>query len=93
VTQLLLSLRRKDLWEILDALQRLCNDPNLLELQEEDGQAFLEVAGYVLLVDVDDDTITMPPVTFSSRGARSSFPRAPAGSAASSGFPVNRYPT
>ena len=59
VTQLLLSLRRRDLWEILDALQRLCNDPNLLALQEEDGQAFLEVAGYVLLVDVDDDTITI----------------------------------
>ena len=58
VTQLLLSLRRKELWE-LDTLQRLCNDPNLLELEEEGGQGFLEVAGYVLLVDVDDDTITV----------------------------------
>ena len=33
VTQLLLSLRRKELWQ-LDTLQRLCNDPNLLELEE-----------------------------------------------------------
>ena len=59
VTQLLLRLPRNQLWDILDALQRLCDDPNLVTLREEDGQSFVLVAGYAVFVNVDEDSVTV----------------------------------
>jgi hypothetical protein len=58
-THLLLSLPRAKLWEILDALQRLCDDPNLVALQDEDGEEFIVAADYAIAVTVDDDTVNV----------------------------------
>lgn len=57
--QLLLRLPREQLWEILEGLQNLCDDPNLLALQEEGGEKFIIAAGYAIFVDVDDETVTV----------------------------------
>ena len=57
--QLLLRLRREQIWEILEGLQNLCDDTNLLALQEEDGEKFIVAAGYAVFVDVDDETMTV----------------------------------
>ena len=58
-THLLLNLPRSELWEILDALQRLCDDPNLVALQGEDGEEFIVAAGYAIAITADDDTISV----------------------------------
>ena len=57
--QFLLRLPRDLTWQILDALQRLCDDPNLITLEEEDGETFIVVAGYAVSVAVDDETVNV----------------------------------
>ena len=57
--QLLLRLPREEIWEILQALQNLCDDHHLLALQEEDGETFIVASGYSIFVDVDDATVTV----------------------------------
>jgi len=52
-------LPRDQVWQILDALQRLCDDPHLLALSEEDGQPYILVAGYAVFVEVDDVSVTV----------------------------------
>jgi hypothetical protein len=59
VAQLLLRLPRDQIWQILDALQRLCDDPHLLGLLEDDGQSYLLAAGYAVFVEVDDASVTV----------------------------------
>jgi hypothetical protein len=58
-TQLLLRLPREKIWSILDALQRLCDDPNLGALQEEHGETFIIAAGYAVSVAVGNATISV----------------------------------
>lgn len=57
--QLLLRLPRDQIWKILQALQNLCDDPNLLALREEDGENFIVASGYTIFVGVDDTTVTV----------------------------------
>jgi hypothetical protein len=57
VFQHLLRLPRELIWNILERLQGLCDDPSLLTLQEEDGQQFIIAAGYAIFVDVTADTV------------------------------------
>jgi hypothetical protein len=59
VFQHLLRLPRDLIWEILEALQGVCDDPNLLDLEEEEGQQFIIAAGYAVFVDVDDEKVTV----------------------------------
>lgn len=59
VFQHLLRLPRDHVWEILEALQSLCDDPNLVALQEEDDQQFIVAAGYAVFVDVAKETVTV----------------------------------
>ena len=59
VAQVLLRLPRNQVWQILDALQRLCDDPHLLALLEEDGQSYILVAGYAVFVDVNDASVSV----------------------------------
>ena len=58
-THLLLRLPREQAWEILDALQHLCDDPNLVALDEGDSEEFIVAAGYAIAVTVDDDTVSV----------------------------------
>lgn len=44
---------------LLDALERLANDPYLLDLQEEEGVSFIVVAEHVLFVDVSDEAVAV----------------------------------
>jgi hypothetical protein len=57
VAQLLLRLPRDKIWRILDALQRLCDDPHLLGLFEEDDQPYILAAGHAVFVEVDDASV------------------------------------
>lgn len=46
-------------WKILEALDRLAEDPFLVDLREEDGDAFIISEGYVVGVDVDDVSVSV----------------------------------
>lgn len=59
VVQLLLRLPRDQVWRILDTLQRLCDDPNLLALMEENGETYVLAAGYAVFIDVDENSVTV----------------------------------
>lgn len=59
VFQHLLRLPRDVIWEILEALQGVCDDPHLLALREQDGERFVVAAGFAVFVDVDDETVTV----------------------------------
>lgn len=62
-THLILRLPREQAWAILDALQHLCDDPNLLALEEQDGKDFIVAAGYAVFVRVGDETVTVLTLT------------------------------
>jgi hypothetical protein len=47
------------IWEILETLQGVCDDPHLLALQEQDGERFVVAAAFAVFVDVDDETVTV----------------------------------
>ena len=46
-------------WQLLEALDRLAADPYLRDLQEEDGEDFILVGSYVILVEVSDYTVNV----------------------------------
>jgi len=57
VGQLILRLPIAERWAILDALQRLCEDPNLLDLREEDDEQFIVVARYLVVVELNSNVL------------------------------------
>jgi hypothetical protein len=41
-------------WQTLEAIERVAEDPYLLDLREEDGETFIVAGGYAVFLDVDD---------------------------------------